>query len=113
MKLTTSKKIIIKIPLIFLIAGFFTQPILADGKVIWIDVRTSEEFIAGHVAGSTNIPYDEVKDSSHLLPSDKTTEINVYCRSGRRSNIAKTFLIDLGYLNVIDRGGLDNVASEF
>ena len=108
-----TKKLKRKIKLLFLISGFVVQPIFADEKAFWIDVRTTEEFLSGHVADSTNIPYDKIKDSAHLLPHDKTAQINVYCRSGRRSNIAKTFLIDLGYLNVIDHGGLDNVASKF
>ena len=85
----------------------------ADEEAFWIDVRTAEEFLSGHVADSMNIPYNKIKNSTHLLPADKAAQINVYCRSGRRSNIAKTFLIDLGYLNVIDHGGLDNVASKF
>ncbi len=107
------KKLITKVKVLFLISGFFIQIIFADEKAFWIDVRTTEEFISGHVADSTNIPYDKIKDSAHLLPHDKTTQINVYCRSGRRSDIAKTLLLDLGYLNVIDHGGLDNVASKF
>jgi len=107
------KKLITKVKVLFLISGFFIQIIFADEKAFWIDVRTTEEFISGHVADSTNIPYDKIKDNAHLLPHDKTTQINVYCRSGRRSDIAKTLLLDLGYLNVIDHGGLDNVASKF
>ena len=106
------KKRKIKMGLVFLVTGFFIQPILANKEAIWIDVRTNKEFISGHVPGSTNIPYDEVKNSSHLLPSDKTIEINVYCKSGRRSSIARAFLINLGYSNVIDRGGLDDIASK-
>ena len=103
------KEINTYIGLFFLVTTFFIQPTLAEKKETWIDVRTSEEFITGHVNGATNIPYDEVKDSLHLLPSNKNTEINVYCRSGRRSSIAKTSLMDLGYLNVIDRGGLNDI----
>ena len=107
------KKLKTKVKLLLLICGFVVQPVSADEKAFWIDVRTAEEFLSGHVADSTNIPYNKIKDNVHLLPPDKTAQINVYCRSGRRSNIAKTFLIDLGYLNIIDHGGLDNVASKF
>ena len=107
-----TKKLKTKVVLLFLITGFVVQPISSDEKAFWIDVRTTEEFTSGHVADATNISYDKIKDSAHLLPHDKATQINVYCRSGRRSNIAKTFLIGLGYLNVIDHGGLDNVASK-
>ena len=105
------QKAIVK--LLILITGFVIQPISADEKAFWIDVRTTKEFISGHVDDSINIPYDKIKDNLHLLPHNKNAQINVYCRSGRRSNIAKILLLGLGYLNVVDHGGLDNVASKF
>lgn len=108
-----TRKLKTKVNLLFLISGFVIQPTFAAEESFWIDVRTPEEFTSGHFNDSINIPYDKIKNSEHLLPHDKTTQINVYCRSGRRSNIAKTFLLSLGFLNVIDHGGLDNVASKF
>ena len=108
-----ARKLKTQVKLLILINGFVIQPISADEKIFWIDVRTTEEFTSGHVADATNISYDKIKDSAHLLPHNKATQINVYCRSGRRSNIAKTFLLGFGYLNIVDYGGLDNVAPKF
>ena len=57
-------------------------------KITVIDVRTPDEYAAGHIPGSLLIPFDEIKVKSDQLPQDKNTEIVVYCRSGRRSAIA-------------------------
>lgn len=45
-----------------------------------IDVRTPEEYQAGHIPGAVNIPADRVLVDRHLLPKDRTTRIIFYCR---------------------------------
>lgn len=96
------------IPFTFIIASFINLAI-ANEKVVWVDVRSESEFKVQHVAGSRNIPHDKIGHSLHLLPKDKTIQINLYCRSGRRSNIAKLALTKLGFSNVHDKGGLDDL----
>ncbi len=86
-------------------ADEFAQLIKAD-SVVLVDVRTAEEFGAGHIAGAVNI--DVLKDSfakaaSSALPKDKT--IAVYCRSGKRSMTAANMLAKKGYRVVNLRGG--------
>lgn len=72
----------------------------------WIlDVRTAEEFAAGHIPDSTLIPYTEIERRSSELPADKSAPIFVYCRSGSRSAIASQTLVDLGYTNVVNMDG--------
>lgn len=73
----------------------------------WIDVRTAEEFAAGHVTEAVNIPYEEIAGRVAEVTTDKDDRIYVYCRSGRRSGIAKKTLEDAGYHNVVNVGGLE------
>ncbi|MDR2721422.1 MAG: rhodanese-like domain-containing protein [Coriobacteriaceae bacterium] len=73
---------------------------------ILIDVRSDEEYQAGHIEGAILIPHNEIKKraSGELTDSDAT--IFVYCRSGVRSSSAAHELVGQGYTNVYDMGGL-------
>lgn len=75
-------------------------------KVLVLDVRTAEEFAAGHIPGSLLALYDSLAAS--FKEADKARPIVVYCRSGRRSAIAKTTLEGMGYLNVKDFGAFES-----
>ena len=77
-------------------------------KITVIDVRTPDEYAAGHIPGSLLIPFDEIKVKSDQLPQNKNTEIVVYCRSGRRSAIAADTLISLGYAKIYDLGAVSS-----
>ena len=71
-----------------------------------IDARTQEEFDEGHIQNAILIPeYEIYKKAPNLIP-DKSTLILVYCRSGRRSKIASEALVELGYTNVKEFGGI-------
>lgn len=97
----------------------FLQPVIAadspnavakkisEGAMI-IDVRTREEFSQKHYPAAVNIPVDELQNRlTEIL--DKKISIVVYCRSGRRSAIAKDILLKNGYTDVTDGGGLDSM----
>ena len=76
-----------------------------------IDVRTPEEFASGHIEGAINIPYDTITAKLPALARiGKNENILVYCRSGRRSAIAKQSLAELGYHNLQDGGGIASLA---
>lgn len=78
-----------------------------------IDVRTPQEFAAGHVAGAINIPYDEIEaNSSTLSGFKKDDHILVYCRSGRRSEIARQTLNRMGFSKVQNGGGMDELLAK-
>jgi len=62
-----------------------------------LDVRSAQEFSDGHIKNAINISYDELADKLNLLPQDKSQAIIVYCRSGRRANIAEQLLSEQGY----------------
>ncbi len=76
----------------------------AEQAAVWIDVRTASEFANGHLPGAVNIPYERIAEHITTVAADKTTPINVYCRSGRRSEIARKALIKMGYTDVVNKG---------
>lgn len=73
---------------------------------VLIDVRTEEEYLAGHIPGSLLLPVEELADRLDELPPDKQTILVVYCRTGRRSAIAAQILLEAGYLAIYDLGGI-------
>lgn len=73
---------------------------------IIIDARTEEEFNEGHIEGAILIPEYEISQRAEKELPNKDQLILVYCRSGRRSKIASQALVDLGYTNVKEFGGI-------
>ena len=76
-----------------------------SGYVI-LDVRTREEYDQGHIPGAIVISHEEVADKAEETLTDKDKLILVYCRSGRRSKIAAEALVELGYTNIREFGGI-------
>lgn len=75
-------------------------------SIVLLDVRTEEEYLEKHIPGSLLIPLSELeKDIESKLP-DKNATLFVYCRSGNRSATASKILVELGYTNVYDLGGI-------
>lgn len=88
------------------------QKLNDKAPIVLLDVRTQEEFDNGHIPGALLLPYDEIdKKALQVLP-EKEKEIIIYCRSGRRSAIAKDSLEALGYTNVKDFGGMNRWQGE-
>ena len=94
-----------KIFYIFLI--FFGINAISDEFIV-IDVRTSEEFNAGHIEESSNVEWQII--SSIIDEVKKDQQIYMYCRSGRRSQKATDILINLGYKDVTNLGGIKDAA---
>jgi len=92
---------------ILLLLLLFAPVFAWAGDAHWIDVRTAEEYAAGHVTEAVNIPYEEIAGRVAEVTTDKDDLIYVYCRSGRRSGIAKKTLEDAGYRNVVNIGGFE------
>lgn len=76
--------------------------------IILLDVRTKEEYDTGHIKGSMLIPVDNLKAEAENKLKDKDSPIFVYCRSGNRSVTAANILVNLGYKNVHNLGGINN-----
>jgi rhodanese-related sulfurtransferase len=76
-----------------------------ESPLVLIDVRTPEEFAAGHIPGAVNIPYDVLPTRLHELEGHQGDEVVVYCRTGRRAGIAEQALTEAGFVNVRDLAG--------
>ena len=76
-----------------------------EGYII-LDVRTQEEYDQGHIPGAIVIPQDKIAEKAEQVLTDKNQLILVYCRSGRRSKLAEEALIELGYTNIKEFGGI-------
>ena len=73
---------------------------------IILDTRTREEYDQGHIPGAIQISHDEITEKAEEVLTDKDQLILVYCRSGRRSKIAAEALVELGYTNIKEFGGI-------
>ena len=76
------------------------------GDYIILDVRRDDEFSEGHIPGAINVPNEDI--TTEIVPElpDLDQTIYVYCRSGRRSKEASQKLVDIGYTNIIEFGGI-------
>lgn len=85
--------------------------LVAAGGLL-LDVRTPAEFAERHVEGAVNIPVEEiaarVSEVEKLAGGDKNKPIVVYCKSGRRAAQAKKALMEAGFLQVTNLGGLSD-----
>ena len=76
-----------------------------EGYII-LDVRTQEEYDQGHIPGAIVIPHEEIEEKAEDVLTDKDQLILVYCLSGRRSKLAAEALVELGYTNIKEFGGI-------
>ena len=66
---------------------------------VFLDVRTSDEYEAGHIPGAILVTLETLPENLDLLPADKDTLIVVYCKSGWRASIGMVALRLFGYVN--------------
>jgi rhodanese-related sulfurtransferase len=70
-----------------------------------IDVRSAEEYAAGHIPGAVNIPYDEV--AARISEIDAPHGVALYCMVGPRARKGEAALLGAGYTSVLHlEGGL-------
>lgn len=81
----------------------------ASAKEWLIDVRTPDEYRAEHAAESLNIEYQDIVSGINKLNVDKDDDIYLYCRSGRRAEVARETLAEHGFRNVVNLGTLSGV----
>ena len=77
-----------------------------ESGYIILDVRTQEEYDEAHIPGAIVIPNTEIEARAESELPDKDQMILVYCRSGRRSKLAAEILVELGYTNIYEFGGI-------
>jgi len=75
--------------------------------LVLLDVRTEGEVARGKIAGSINVPIQEISSKIESIVPDKSRLVYVYCLSGSRSAIAVEEMIKKGYRNVFNvEGGI-------
>ena len=84
---------------------------LGSGEATLIDVRNPDEWEAGHIAGTPNIPLGLLIDRLDEVPREKP--IVLHCRTGARSAIAASLLRAAGVEDVSNlRGGIERWTAE-
>ncbi len=85
----------------------FMNDFITTSNAVIIDVRTPEEYAAGHIEKAINIDVDSPSFINNIKELDPTQVYFIYCRSGHRSGIAFTTMIENGINNVNDlQGGI-------
>jgi phage shock protein E len=75
-------------------------------EVIYLDVRTSFEWLRGHVKGAIHIPHDEVAEQFASLNLDRSVPVIPYCVTGGRASFVVDALRKQGYTVVpVTHGG--------
>ena len=89
--------------------GLTKAPSLSQKGFILIDVRSPEEHATGFIPGTDmNIDYRDIQARHRDIGAQLDDHVVVYCKSGRRSNIAAETLADLGYRHVYNVSGSMN-----
>lgn len=84
------------------------EKLIADKKVVVLDVRNPAEYASGHIQGSTNLDIHGKDFQTKLAEMDKDQPYLVHCAVGMRSAKACSIMSNLGFKNVYDlKGGLD------
>lgn len=83
-----------------------------SGKAIILDVRTPQEYNGGHIKNAINISLQTISDKADKRLKDKDQRIYVYCRSGNRSTSASKILVNKGYTNIVNIGGISSWKGE-
>lgn len=82
------------------------KEMMDERGVTVLDVRTSEEYKDSHIPDAVNIPNEEIGTEKPDQLPDQDAVVIVYCRTGVRSKQASDKLVDMGYKNVYDMGGI-------
>lgn len=76
------------------------------GGVTVVDVRREDEYKESHIPGAVLVPVESIGDQPPAALPEKEAVLLVHCRTGVRSKRAAEKLVDLGYQNVYDFGGI-------
>lgn len=76
-----------------------------EPDVVVLDVRTAAEFAAGHVPGARNVSHDELPARLGELAALRDKQVVLYCRSGRRTEIAEDTLRKAGFTKLLHLEG--------
>ena len=66
-------------------------------EVVFLDVRSTLEWLTGRVKGAVHIPHDEVEKKVTTLIPDRSVPVVIYCASGGRATYVVDAMRKLGY----------------
>ena len=95
----------------FLLFTALTGCFTVSAKEWLIDVTTAAEYTIEHADGAANIEYQQIVIGAQQAGIEKQDTVHLYCRSGRRAEIAKELLIQNGYQKVENLGSLQDAES--
>ena len=105
--------IILQLPAVEVVEKPVYQTLL-EKRYQLIDVRTPDEFMAGHIDGAKNINVKSSEFLDKIRTLTKEDTLLIYCRSGSRSAIASNLMDSLGFKKIYDlRGGYLNWTSVY
>ena len=78
----------------------------AKDKVLVVDVRSNDEYNAGHIKHAINIPFADIEADPNILADYKDFPIILYCKTGKTSGKAAKILDDNGYKNITNAQGV-------
>lgn len=76
-------------------------------KEVLVDVRTAQEYAAGHIEGAIHIEHPDIAQLLSKPGISKDDKVILYCQTGRRSGIALNTLQSLGFHRVENAGGIE------
>lgn len=77
-----------------------------EKNILILDVRTQEEYNKKHIPNAVLLPIEELRKNNFAPLKDKNQKILIYCWTGRRAEDSAQILVDKGYKNVYEFGGL-------
>ena len=86
--------------------------VVVQSDAIIIDVRTPEEFAAGHLEGAVLIDIKDASFDSKIAALDPDAAYIVYCRSGNRSAQAVERMRGAGIDDITDLGSLESASAK-
>lgn len=118
MKISRNIRVLSIMVIFAMLAGCKTNSVVSDKKIAKllndpktyiVDVRTPDEFADGTINGAVNIPHNTIKDN--LDKFEGKQQVVVFCKGGKRADIARTELNSNGIKKVFNVGGYERVKS--
>ena len=91
---------------------FLFSSLVSSNEIIVIDVRSDEEVKTGIIQDAIHIEWTKIDKEITKIDISKDHAIYLYCRSGNRSGKAEDILKNIGYVNVINAGGIKDAAKK-
>lgn len=82
-----------------------------EKDILIVDVRDEHSYKNTHIKGAINIPMNQLNNISSLI-ENKDQKLLIYCHHGIASRICTSILVQMGYKNTIDMGGIDKYEGE-